>query len=84
MRYINLHFSLLYFTLRPSLVFSITARHSSSGCQPYFAEWYEEWNYGTFAEGTTYIRLSGHHVGHRPTFQVTVIFITNTNTTFSL
>jgi len=23
---------------------------------------------GTFAEGATYIRLGGHHVGHRPTF----------------
>jgi len=29
--------------------------------------WYKEWNYGTFAEGATYIRLGGHHVGHRPT-----------------
>jgi len=25
-------------------------------------------HYGTFAEGATYIRLGGHHVGHRPTF----------------
>jgi len=32
------------------------------------AAWYKEWNYGTFAEGTTCIRLGGHHVGHRPTF----------------
>jgi len=30
--------------------------------------WYKEWNYGTFANGATYIRLGGHHVGHRPTF----------------
>jgi len=41
------------FTLCPSLAFfyigSITARHSSSGCQPNFAESYKEWNYGTFA-----------------------------------
>ena len=29
---------------------------------------YKEWNYGTSAEGATYIRLGGHHVGHRPTF----------------
>jgi len=29
---------------------------------------YKEWNYGTFAEGATYIQLGGHHVGHRPTF----------------
>jgi len=60
------------FTLRPSLAFSyigsITARHSSSGRQPNFAAWYREWSYGTFAEGTTYIRLGGHHVGHWPTF----------------
>ena len=34
------------------------------------AAWYKEWNYGTSAEGATYIRLGGHriHVGHRPTF----------------
>jgi len=53
------------FTLRPSLAFSyidsVTARHA-------FAAWYKEWNYGTFAEGATHIRLGGHHVGHRPTF----------------
>jgi len=60
------------FTLRPSLAFSyvggVTARHSSSGRQSNFVAWYKEWNYGTFAEGVTYIRLGGHHVGHRPTF----------------
>jgi len=42
------------FLLRPSLAFScigsVTARHSSSRRQPYFfAAWYKEWNYGTFA-----------------------------------
>ena len=61
------------FTLHPSLAFSyiasVTARHNSSGvCQPNFAVWYKQWNYRTFAEGATYIRLGGHHVGHRPTF----------------
>jgi len=60
------------FTLHPSLAFSctgnVTARHSSSGRQPNFAALYKEWNYGTFADGDTYIRLGGHHVGHRPTF----------------
>jgi len=60
------------FTLRPTLAFSyigsVTARHSSSGRQPSFAAWYKEWNYATFADGATYIRLGGHHVGHRPTF----------------
>ena len=59
------------FTLRPSLAFSyigsVTARHFSSGHQPNFAAWYKEWNYRTFAEGATYIRQGGHHVGHRPT-----------------
>jgi len=58
--------------LLPSLAFfyisSVTARPSSSGRQPNFVTWYKEWNYRTFAEGTTYIRLGGHHVGHRPTF----------------
>jgi len=60
------------FTLHSSLAFSyidcITAWHSSSGSQPNFAAWYKEWNYRTFAEGATYIRLGGHHIGHRPTF----------------
>jgi len=58
------------FTLRPCLVFSyivsVTARHSSRGRQPNFAAWYKEWNYGTFAEGATYIQLGGHHDRHRP------------------
>jgi len=60
------------FTLRPSLEFSyigsVTARHSNSGCQPNFAAWYKEWNYGTFAEGAIYIHQGGHHAWHRPTF----------------
>jgi len=45
----------------------VTARDSSSRCQPNFAAWYKEWNYETFAEGATYIRQGGHHTGHRPT-----------------
>jgi len=61
----KIHFS-------PSLEFSyigsVTARHSSSRRQPNFAAWYKEWNYGTFADGTSYIRQGGHHVGHCPTF----------------
>jgi len=60
------------FTLCPSHAFSyigsITARHSVSGRQPNFVAGYKEWNYGTFAEGATYIRLGGHHFGHQPTF----------------
>jgi len=60
------------FTLRPSVAFSyigsVTARHSSGGRQSNFVAWYKEWKYGTFAEGATYIRLGGHHVGHEPTF----------------
>jgi len=60
------------FTLRQSLALCyigiVTAWHSSSRHQPNFAAWYKEWNYGTFAEGATYIRLGGHHVVHRPTF----------------
>jgi len=56
---------------RPSLAFSyigsVTARYSSIRRQPNFATWYKEWNYGTFAEGATYIRLGDHHVRHRPT-----------------
>jgi len=47
-----------------------TARHSSSGRQPNFAALYKECNYGTFAEGATYIWLGGHHVGRHPTFLV--------------
>jgi len=60
------------FTLHPSLAFSyigsITAWLYSSRPLPDFAAWYKEWNYGTFAEGATYIRLGGHHVRHWPTF----------------
>jgi len=59
------------FTLRHhafSYIGSVTIRHSSSGRQPNFAAWYKEWNHGAFAEGATYIRLGGHHVGHRLTF----------------
>ena len=56
----------------PSLAFSytgsVTARLSSSGRQLNFAAWYKEWNYRTFAERASHIRLGGHHVGHRPTF----------------
>jgi len=47
------------FTLPPSLAFSyigsITAQHSSIGRQRNFAAWDKEWNYGTFADGATYI-----------------------------
>jgi len=56
--------------LHRSLVFyigSVTAGHSSIGHQPNFVAWYKEWYYGTFAEGTTYIRLGGH-LGHQSTF----------------
>jgi len=35
--------------------------------------WDKEWNYGTLAEGATYIRQGGHHVGHRPTFLVLIL-----------
>jgi len=56
------------FTLRPSFSFSciasITARHSSSGRQPNFVAWYTEWNYKTFTEGATYIRLGGSALAH--------------------
>jgi len=64
------------FTLRPSLEFSyigsVTTWHSSSGRRSNFAAWYIESNYRTFTDGATYIRLSDHHVGHRPTFLVLV------------
>jgi len=60
------------FTLHPSLVFSyigsVTAWHSSSQRQPNSVVWYKEWNYKKFADGTTYLRLCSHHIGHQPTF----------------
>jgi len=66
------------FTLRPSLAFSyigiVTARHSSSGRQPNFAAWYKEWNYGSLADGATYIRLGGHHVGIGPHSSLRVVY----------
>ena len=54
------------FSLHTSLAFSytgsVTVRYSSSGCEVNFVVWYKEWNYGTFAEGTTYITLgNGPH-----------------------
>ena len=57
------------FTLRPNLAFSyigsVTARHSSSGRQP---------NFAAFNRGRhTYIRQGGHHVGHWPTFLVSIV-----------
>jgi len=56
------------FTLRSSLTFSyigsVIVRHSSSGRQPNFVAWYKEWNYGTFTDSATYIRLGSHHAGH--------------------
>ena len=58
----------LYFRPKFAYIGSVTARHSSSGRQPNFVASYKERNYGTLAEGTTYIRQGGHHVGHRPTF----------------
>ena len=58
------------FALRPSHAFacigSVTARNSSSGHQPNFAASHKEWNYGTFADGDTYIQQGGHHVGYGP------------------
>jgi len=60
------------FILSPSLAFayigSVTARHSSSGRQPNFGGVVEGMELRNFAQGTTYIRQRGHHVGHRPTF----------------
>jgi len=52
------------YVLAFSYIGSITARHSStsSGHQPNFVAWYKEWNYRTFAESATYIRLGGHHL----------------------
>jgi len=65
------------FTLRPSPAFSdigsVTARHSSSGRQPSFAAWYKEWNYGTFAEGATYIRRAAITLGIGPHSRLLVI-----------
>jgi len=66
--------SLYVQVLRSPILAASTARYSSSGRQPNFAAWYKEWNYGTFAEGATYIRQGGHHVGHRPTFYLLLLF----------
>ena len=46
--------------------------------QSNFAAWYKKWNYGSFAEGAAYIRLGGHHVGHRPTFLFSIMYIHQT------
>ena len=58
------------FTLRQRLAFSyigcVTARHSSSGCQPKFEGITEH----SLLLCATYVRQGGHHVGHRPTFSL--------------
>ena len=56
-----------------SYLSSVTARHSSSGCQPNFVAWYNEWNYGLLLliicnRGRHLYSEGGHRVGHRPTF----------------
>jgi len=58
----------LHLSLTSSNVGSVTAWHTSSERQPKFAACYKEWNYRTFAETATYIRLGSHHTGYRPTF----------------
>jgi len=60
--------SLCVQVLRSHMAELLHGRHSSSGRQPNFAAWYNQWHYRTFAEGATYIRQGGHHVEHRPTF----------------
>jgi len=50
----------------------VLARHSTSRRQPNFAACYKEWNYGTFADCLTYIRLGSHHVVH----WLTVLLVT--------
>jgi len=56
------------FTLRPSLAFSYIGSVTCTALQTNFASWYKKGSYRTFAEGATYIRQGGHHVGNRPTF----------------
>jgi len=55
-----------YVQVLSSYIGSVAGRHSSSGRQPNFAAWYKEWNYETFTDGATYIRLGVHHVGISP------------------
>jgi len=54
--------SLCVQVLRSPIFDSVNARHSISGRQWNFVAWYKEWNYGTFADGDTYIRLGCHYV----------------------
>ena len=61
------HYIYIFGGSRPLTEFRYVQNSQQRG-QPNFAAWYREWNYGTFAEGATYIRLGGHHVRHRPTF----------------
>jgi len=57
------------FPLRPSLAFLAAVLNGTPAVViSQTVAWYKEWNYGTFAEAATYIRLGGHHVQHRPTF----------------
>jgi len=67
----------LYVQVLHSHISNVNARHSSSGPQPNYAAWYKEWNYGTFAEGATYIRQGGHPVGIGPHSIVLSVFNTS-------
>jgi len=42
-------------------------RYCTALHQPNFAASYKEWNYGTFAQGATFIQQGGYHFGHRST-----------------
>jgi len=58
----------LYVQVIHSLILAVLLHGMPAAGVSQVAAWYKEWNYGTFAEGATYIWLGGHHVGHRRTF----------------
>ena len=67
--------SSLYVQLLRSTILTALLHGTPAAGVSQSAAWYTEWNYGTFAQGATYIWLGGHHVGHRPTFQLLLFYL---------
>ena len=63
----RVHNSLHVQVLRSPILEALLHSTPSAGISQ-TAAWYMEWNYGTFAEGATFIWLGGHDIGYRPTF----------------
>jgi len=62
--------SLCVQVLRSPILSALMHGTRAAGSAKLCGVWYKQLNYGTLADGATYIQLGGHHVGHRPIFLV--------------